>query len=179
MDQPEGPAAVGPSRGAGVRTCPACLTDNPPNFLFCQGCGRLLPRSPGEATSTSAVPAPTLEQLQPTLGPISIELVRAARATRYDSDSIRGALATVESASRTLQALTQDPSADRADEYVWERSVELAAASSLIEGAAALLALAAAPETRDNLRGLFVRRAYWVLQVAKDQTQGLLAKGDR
>ncbi|MCI4360963.1 MAG: hypothetical protein L3J91_04605 [Thermoplasmata archaeon] len=177
---PGASAPTPPMSNAPPRLCPACLTENSPHFIFCQGCGRLLPQAAaGPGDLPAVVPSISAAELAPVVMPISLALVRAARATLYDSDSIRSALETVEAASRRLQSLTQSRPGGPPDEFVWERNASLAESSSLIEGAGALLALAAAPETRDSLRGLFIRRAYWVLQVARERTQGLLAKGER
>ena len=180
MNPVEAPAPVPVTTGAPGRLCPSCLADNPASFLFCRSCGRLLPSSAeGTPDTVRTLPPPTSEQVRPTLVPISIDLVRAGRATLYDSDSIRRALTVVEATSRRLRELMENPAFGRTERFVWERNPELAESSSLIEGAGALLALAAAPETRDSLRPLFVRRAFWVLQVAADRTRALLAKGDR
>ena len=122
---------------------------------------------------------PSSAALQPLLLPISIDLVRAGRATLYDSDSILRALETVESATRKVGELLQDPALGPSEEFAWERNPELAECSSLIEGAGALLAMATAPETRDTLRRLFVGRALWVLKVAEGRTKTLLEKGER
>lgn len=162
-----------------TRSCTACHADNPASFVFCRRCGRLLPRAPPASDPTVEGRPMTSDQLRPLLLPISIELVRAGRQTLYDTDSIRGAIGTVESASRSLQELLVPAHPGTPDEYIWERNPDLAEASSLIEGAASLLALAAAPETRDNVRGLLVHRAFWVLQVAHRRTDELLALKNR
>lgn len=158
--------------------CPNCMAVNPPNYLFCQRCGSLLPRTtPFDGTPLGVTSAAV--RLSPVLLPISIDLVRAGRATLYDSASILAALATVDAAARRLDELRRSPDLGPPEEFVWERNAELAECSSLIEGAGALLGLATAAETRDGLRGLFVRRAYWVLRVASARTRALLEQGER
>ena len=126
---------------------------------------------------------PTVESpadaLNAAVVPISLELVRAARATSFDSAAIEQSLQVLADTEHRLRDLMDDPLSPAHEEFAWERNPTLAECSSLIEGAGALLALAYAPITRENLRGLFVRRAYWVLRVASARTQELLAQGDR
>jgi hypothetical protein len=194
IERPYGaPSSENSGGRRGLRPCPACLAENPETFVFCQRCGRLLPQpTPGDDPAESTVdaePEPgsteaaratrAVNRLGAILGPISVGLVRAGRATQYDSSSIQQALEVVDRSSKKLLEMFADPQTPVSGDFRWEKNAELAECSSLIEGAASLLALAYAPTTRESLRGLFVHRAYWVLVVAADRAKALLEKGGR
>jgi hypothetical protein len=194
MERPPGaPPSETSATRRGARLCPACLAENRETFVFCQRCGRLLPQpTPGEEPAEPPVESEpvsgsveaaratrTVNRLGAILGPISVGLVRAGRATQFDSTSIQQALEVVDHSSKKLLEMFADPQTPVSGDFRWEKNSELAECSSLIEGAASLLALAYAPTTRESLRGLFVHRAYWVLVVAADRAKALLEKGGR
>jgi hypothetical protein len=118
-------------------------------------------------------------KLSRTLRPLSVELARAANATLYDSKAIASALSVIHAAAEQLRYHMEEPTNPAHEELEWERTPALAQCSSLIEGAGGLLALAYSPNTPERLRGLFVRRAYWVLSVAAEKTAALLAQDGR
>jgi hypothetical protein len=175
----DGPSP-GPDSVAPEWLCPTCGTANPPSFLYCRSCGRLLPRT-GDAGSATLRPPPAspAQHLRDELLPLSVELIQAGRATQFDSAAIRQALAIVQSTTGRLQTLTEQFAPGSPEEFVWERNPGMAESSSLIEGAGGLLAMAAAPDTPDPLRRLFLRRAFWVLRVADGRTRALLEEGER